>query len=414
MKNLVFFFFAVFFFVSCTKDDDIPEIRPDTDSITILSYLVANNNLNDFLSYNVANMYDGLSLMDKPATLLIYWDGQTSITGKNHLLLKYETDGKGNINGKKVDENLTENQILKEAQILKEYSSQISTDKNVMSMVLQDMVSFSPTDKIGLVIGSHGSSWLNTISTSHRAIGYDGVYANSISLPDLADALQSIGKKIEFLLLDACFMGTMETCYYLRDVTDYMISSVMEVPAEGFPYNMFMKDLYKGTVDGYKNVCQSFINYYKNVYDEGKDNAWGTVALIDASEVQTLTSQLKEEIISHKEMLADYDVTTLQDYGRAGGVHIAYDVEQFVKDLNGGILPNAFGEQLNRTVLYKGCLEEARSYSYEYSYDVDVSNFCGLGLYIPISSRYKWNSYLKTIEWYTIAGWNTIPFNWDF
>ena len=414
MKNLVISLFALFFLVSCTSDDEVLEKQPDTDSLTILSYLVANNNLNDCLSYNVAIMYAGLSSMNKPATLLIYWDGQTSISGKNHLILKYETDGKGNINGKRADINLTENQILKEAQILKEYSSQISTDKNVMSIVLQDMVTFSPTDKIGIIIGSHGSSWLNTISTSHRAIGYDGVYANSISLPDLADALQSIGKKFEFLLFDACFMGTMETCYYLRDVTDYMISSVMEVPAEGFPYDMFMKDLYKGTVDGYKNVCQSFINYYKNVYDKGEGNAWGTVALVDASEVQSLTNQLKEEIISHKETLADYDVTTLQEYGRAGGVHIAYDVEQFVKELNGGVLPQTFGDQLSKTVLYKGCLEETRSYSYEYSYDVDASNFCGLGLYIPISSRDKWNSYLKTIEWYTIAGWNTIPFNWNF
>lgn len=415
MKNLIFSLLALFCLVSCTKDDDTLEMQPEAESITILSYLVANNNLNDCLSYNVATMYEGLVSMDQPATLLIYWDGQTLISGKNHLILKYETDGKGNVNGKNVNGNLTEDQILKEAQILKEYSSQISTDKTVMSMVLQDMVHFSPTDKIGLVIGSHGSSWLNTISTSHRAIGYDGVYANSISLPDLTDALLSVGKKFEFLLLDACYMGTIETCYYLRNVTDYMISSVMEVPAKGFPYHLLMEDLYKGTVADYKKVCQDYINYYKDIYYNDKNEyAWGTVALVDADEVQTLTNLLKEEIISNKDILADYDVTTLQEYGRAGGVHIAYDVEQFVKDLNGGILPNAFGEQLNKTVLYKGCLEETRSYSDEYSYDVDVSNFCGLGIYIPIASRYKWNAYLKTIEWCKIAGWNQVSFDWDF
>lgn len=93
MKNLVISLFALFFLVSCTSDDEVLEKQPDTDSLTILSYLVANNNLNDCLSYNVAIMYAGLSSMNKPATLLIYWDGQTSILGKNHLILKYETDG---------------------------------------------------------------------------------------------------------------------------------------------------------------------------------------------------------------------------------------------------------------------------------------------------------------------------------
>ena len=382
--------------------------------ITILSYLIANNNLNEDLLGNIRNMYLGLSKMNKPATLLIYWDGKSSIGNNNstHLILKYETDGKGKINGKPalgIDARTRE--ILDVAEVLKEYSSQVSTDKNVFQGVLSDMVSFSPTDKLGLIIGSHGSSWLNTISTSGRALGYDGSISNSIALTDIVEAIESVGQKFEFLLFDACYMGTIEVCYEVRNVTDYLIASVMELTVKGFPYEYFMEYLYETTINGYKQVCQSFINYYEDIYKNG-NVAWGTIALIDCKEVDGLVNQLKQEIVAHKDVLSNFDVQDIQEYGREGGRNIAYDLKHFVKKLNEGNVPQQFIKELDEVVLYKGCLEKASYYSY--NYDVDVDNFCGIGLYIPLSSYSKWNTYFKTLDWYTASGWNEVTFNWNF
>ena len=187
LKKFLGVFLLVALLVSCNKEDDAsnPQPLPSNDSITILSYLIANNNLDDALSFNIAIMYDGLAEMTEPATLLVYWDGRTSIGANKskHLILKYETDGKGKINGRQaLDTSAKLKDILNEAIILKEYKEQVSTDKHVMSMVLQDMAAFSPTDRLGLVIGSHGSSWYHTIAT--RALGYDGSLSNSILFPD--------------------------------------------------------------------------------------------------------------------------------------------------------------------------------------------------------------------------------------
>lgn len=406
---------VLLFLSSCNPSDEEPTPIPDKDSVTILAYLIANNDLNDALLFNVAIMYDGLKDMDKPATLLVYWDGKSSM-GKNnstHLILKYETDGKGKINGKPaLGIDATTREILDVAEVLKEYPSQVSTDKNVFQGVLSDMVSFSPTDKLGLIIGSHGSAWLNTISTSGRALGYDGNTSNSIELTDMVEAIETVGNKFEFLLFDACFMGTAEVCYECRDLADYIIASVMEVPGYGFPYDYFLSDLYNGTITGYKKVCQSFVDYYKSEYEKGKDGCWGTIALVDCSEVTNLITLVREEIVTHKDALSDYDAGKLQEYGRDGGKYIAYDLQHFIKDLNGGEIPWAFENQMNKTVLYKGCLEEARYYSY--NYDVDVDNYCGLGLYIPLPTRSKWNTYFKTLEWYTASGWNEVSFSWKF
>ena len=401
--------------LACTEDDEPtvnPEPTPADESVTVLSYLIANNNLDDFMVQNVCIMYDGLAVMTEPATLLIYWDGQTAV-GKNkskHLILKYETDGKGKINGKKALETTSSwKEVFDEAVILKEYPDQLSTDKEVMATVLQDMAKFSPTQNLGLIVGSHGSSWYNTIYT--RALGYDGSTSNAINLPDMVEAMETLEKPFEFILFDACYMGTMEVAYAFRHVADYQISSVMEVPAYGFPYDYFLGDLFKGTVEGYKDVCQSFVDYWKSVYDEGK-TAWGTIALIDSKEVEGMTQAVREQIVVHKDTLASYVPKRIQEYGRQAGQGIAHDLEHFVKDLNGGETPQAFAEQLEKTVLYKGCLEEAR-YT-PYNYDVDATNYCGLGIYIPQSNKSKWNPYFKTLDWYEASGWNEVTFSWDF
>lgn len=389
--------------VSCGKNDDTPQPKPVPSSeITILAYLVANNNLDDYLLTNIGAMYDGLAEMDQQATLLVYWDGKTKI-GSNkaqHLILKYVTDGKGNINGlPALDMNATLNDVLDEAEIVKEYDTQVSVDKTVMSKVLKDMVSLAPSSKLGLVFGSHGSSWLNSIHT--RAFGQDGKNYDTILIPDMVEAISSTNKKYEFILFDACYMGTAEVAYAFRHVCDYQISSVMEVPAYGFPYEDFMKYLYKGNVENYKLVCKSFVDFHQG--------AWGTVALIDSKEVGSLVSEIKKEIVEHKDDLADYDVSDLQEYGRTSGPYIAYDLGQMISDLNDGNVPSTFSSQMDKTILYKGCIEKAMS-----NYAVDAANYCGLGIYIPVEKRPKWNEYFKTLDWYTASGWSEVTFSWKF
>lgn len=379
--------------------------------ITIMAYLVANNNLDDDLLANVGAMYDGLAQMTKPAVVLIYWDGQTSIGSNNskHLILKYETDGKGNINGNPaLSLDFTLDAVLDEGVIIKEYPTQFSTSIDVMSKVINDMISIAPTSKYGLIFGSHASSWLNSIYT--RAFGQDGSRTdNTMLIPDMVEALKSVGKTFDFILFDACYMGTIEVAYTFREVANYQISSVMEVPAYGFPYENFMGNLYKGTVDNYQKVCQAYVDYYKTLYSEG-DVAWGTVALINSKEVGNLTDALKQVIVDNKETLANYNTKHLQEYGRNSGPYIASDLGHFVKDLNDGTLPATFNDQLAKTILYKGCVEDA----YPSSYRVDAAHYSGLGIYIPVSVRPEWNDYFKTIDWFTASGWNEVTFSWDF
>ena len=378
-----------------------------------MGYFIADaSGIEDDIFRNIAAMYDGLALMKKPATLLVYWDGSGDYgQWEDPVILRYTTDGKGNVNGQKqLPEDATANEVVDLAEVVKQYPSQLSVDKSVMTQVLKDMIAVSPTERVGLVAASHGSAWTNSIFMS-RSFGQDGKGTdNTMLVSDMADAMKATGKKFDFLLFDACFMGTAEVCYDLRDVADYQIVSVMEVPAYGFPYESSLDYLYEGTVDGYKKICQAYIDFYQERYENG-DYAWGTIALVDSKEMEGLADATRAEIVEHKDVLGnDFDESDIQEYGKQGGRGIAYDLGQLMAVLNNGTMPSVFADQLNKTVLYKSCLEIANPSSYK----VDAANYCGLGVYIPIRYNDNWNDFFKTISWYTVAGWNEVTFSWDF
>jgi len=421
MKKFLWIFSLAGLLFACNNNED-PEPKPvDQDGITILAYLIGNvDKIESDIWTNIASMYDGLCEMNEKATLLIYWDGSGSYGEWNHpVVLRYVNDGKGKVNGlSPLDVNATVEEVVAIADVVIEYPSQISTNKDVMSKVLKDMISKTNTNNIGLITGSHGSAWVNSIFMNpSRAYGQDGKGTdNTILIKDMADAMKSTGKIFDFLLFDACYMATLEVCYDLRDATNYQLSSVLEIPAYGFPYHDIMKYLYEGTVEGYNKACQGYIDYYK---EQSKySNVWGTISLINSKEIIPLSNLIKNEIIKNKEVLKNYTPNHLQEYGRHNNAnYISVDAKQFIKDINNGPLSSEFISQFNKTILYKGCLDEEESYDnsyYGYDFDIDKENYCGIGMYVPIKSYKNWNAYFKTLDWYTAAGWNEVDFSWNF
>lgn len=409
MKKFLLLLTLPFLMLGC-NNEDLPQPILQAD-ITVMAYLVAENNLDDELKENIRTMFLGLSSFDKSANLLIYWDGNSSIGGiDNPMILRYVCDGKGNINGKStIGKDFTLKDILDLADPVKQYSSQVSTDKVVMSQVLNDMINLCTTDKVGLVAGSHASSWVAPYSRG-RAFGDDN--GNSIKLSDMAEAIGSTNRIFDFLLFDACLMGSAEVCYDFKDVTNFQIVSALEIPADGFPYNLMIADLYEGTPNGYQKACEKYISYYGDRADKNIINSWGTISLINSSKMESFSKVIKEELLSHKDELKNFKVSGLQEYGRNWGKYVSVDIEHFIKTLNQGNIPTNFENALNEVVVYTDCLDKTSDNAN--SYIVDKNNYSGLGLYVPIKGKYEWNNHFKTIAWYNAVGWNEITFDWHF
>ena len=164
MKKLFLLLTFVSLFTACKDDDgsELPDL-PKSD-MTVIAYLLADTSIiPDDLWTNVAAIYDGLSLMDKPASVYIYWDGTSNSSFWDHpVVLKFSTDEHGKVNGQpQLPQDATVDEVVELAEVVKEYPQQMSTDKDVMARVLKDIIGMTDTERLGLIAGSHGSAWLD-------------------------------------------------------------------------------------------------------------------------------------------------------------------------------------------------------------------------------------------------------------
>lgn len=406
--------------------NEIPEQQPAKRSgRTVLAYLISNNkagSLDTYLRDNVIDMYTALGNMKESCTLLVFYRPYTGDAPLSKpTLMSFYADGRGNINNVAAltGSELTFDAVCRIAQ-KKEYTmnSQIATDPAVMEEVFTDMQTVAPSDSYGLILGSHASGWMKGTSVPTKAFGDDDGY--NIDIPDLADVLKnSFSEKLDFVLFDACMMGTAEVGYELRETTSYCIASVMETPVYGFPYDQILPYLYSENVD-YSAVCHEFISFNKT-----KD-VWGTCAVMDCSQMENLASAVKAKLSEWEDALFSVSMRNVQQYGVNNYKYFSYDVLDFFRELGGksGVAETDLNEViasiqtvLNEAVIAKECIPNPSNSSFR----VDEARFCGIGMYIPKEvndyvpdniSWNNWNSYYEqSISWYHAAGWADLNLN---
>lgn len=417
--------YTLLVFVLAACSNEIPEQQPAKRSgRTVLAYLISNspNSLEINLQNNVVDMYMALAEIKDSCTLLVFYRPQEYSSYLDvPTLLCFDTDGRGNINNLPAltGTDLTFESVCQVAQ-KKEYTmnSQIATDPVVMEEVLKDMQKIAPSDSYGLILGSHASGWMKGNSVQSKAFGDDDGY--NINIPDLADVLKnSFSEKLDFVLFDACMMGTAEVGYELKEITSHCIASVMETPALGFPYKQIFSYLYSENID-YSAVCHEFISFNKT-----KD-VWGTCAVMDCSQMENLASAVKAKLSEWEDALFSVSMRNVQQYGVNNYKYFSYDVLDFFRELGGksGVAETDLNEAiasiqtvLNEAVIAKECIPNPSNSSFR----VDEARFCGIGMYIPkevndyVPDNISWNNwndyYKQSISWYRAAGWADLNLN---
>lgn len=408
--------------------NEIPEQQPAKRSgRTVLAYLISNSpkSLEGNLQDNVVDMYMALAEIKDSCTLLVFYRPQEYSSYLDvPTLLCFDTDGRGNINNLPAvtGTDLTFESVCHVA-LKKEYTmnSQIATDPAVMEEVFTDMQTVAPSDSYGLILGSHASGWMKGTSVPTKAFGDDDGY--NIDIPNLADVLKnSFSEKLDFVLFDACMMGTAEVGYELRETTSYCIASVMETPVYGFPYDQILPYLYSENVD-YSAVCHEFMSFNKT------NNLWGTCAVMDCSQMENLASAVKAKLSEWQDALSSVSMQNVQQYGVNSYKYFSYDVLDFFRELGrkSGIVKTtdlneaiaSVQSALNQAVIAKDCLSGV-----DYDFDglvIDGTRFCGIGMYIPkevndyVPDNISWNNwndyYKQSISWYRAAGWADLNLN---
>ena len=410
MKKILFLLLSVFVFTACS--DEIPEEKvPVKSGRTVLAYLISNNssgNLDRNLKQNLVDMYSGLAETTDSCTLLVYYrpyendaDGFEGPT-----ILKYNSDGNGNINGRSslTGGDLNAGRVIQESDgisCFKEEQNHISTSPETMKRILGLMVNMSPSQSYGLVFGSHGTSWMPGNTVKGRSFGDDDGY--NINIPEMSDVLEDVfsGKQLDFILFDACMMATAEVCYEFKDVTDYLIGAVVETHVYGHPYDIILPKLYEKDVP-YGDICKYYIDYSRQL------GAWGTCAAVDCSKMDDLANWVGTNLEVYSDKFTSLDKDAIQQYGVSSFKYFSFDIVDYFKNLNDGNTPEGLENVINKVVVAKDAL-----YGVQYPivgnslYTIDEDRFCGIGMYLPnLVTKSSWNSYYKTLSWYKAVGWD--------
>lgn len=423
-------------FAACSKSEDnnvepgpdpyeVPK-APERGSVadrTVLIYLVGDNSLSSFASSDLQEISEAIKTMDaniyKKNNLLIFYDqSSSSLKPKLYRLVKT-----GEVKASATDSNSKELVISTQEEIIFEYPEEVTaTEPTIIKEVMDKSFSTFPANSYGFVYWSHGDGWLpgnyeHAALRSLSPIRWMGIDANNLSdryaptyrtgIPELAQVLKSAPKKLEFLLLDACFMLSMEVAYELKDCANYIIGSPTETPGPGAPYTQVVPAMF-GSSQAAVRIAENYFKFYDNKYNPDVTNSnsnWTggvSMTVLDCSKLKDLAAATRANFSSQS-----FDIITLRsnvfDYDKRNTTsHVGYyDLQGLMEQV---LYPEGYIEWLK---VYQSALAFWKTTPKNYSsvakmFSMEGAN--GVTHYIPTAAFAERDEEYRSTSWYQDAG----------
>ena len=206
---------------------------------------------------------------------------------------------------------------------------------------------------------------------------------------DLPEFVQACPLHFDYLLMDACLMGGIETAYEFRNIADYIGFSAAEIPAEGFYYSGIPRHLLYDTPADPMSVCS---DYYIKALSRSGSQRTAVVSFIDCSKLEALAQVCRTIFEKYRTGLNTINPGKVQGFFRHNQ-HFFYDLQDIV--INAGASGEdlaAFQTALSDCVLYLAFTERAMS-------SIVVDRFCGFSMYLPCHGNAKLNDFYKGLAW---------------
>ena len=407
---------------------DGPDPVPDEYDRVVILYSVGYNTISDYLKGDIQE------LIDAPSASLPIRGGK-----KAFLVLTHQT-------ARAYDFSTPTSPML--LRISRNYDGSarcdtlVTLEKGVRAIdvpvcrgILEYIGEHFPSQHYGMIFSSHGTGWLPkgyygtekddddvTIWAAPRPLG-TGILDEELpegavpyTLPDPDDIpVKSLGNEVEqiasgrtvayemdlpefvqacplhldYLLMDACLMGGIETAYEFRHIADYIGFSAAEIPAEGFWYTGIPKHLFQDTPATPMGVCIDFYN--KSLTRSGSQQT-AVVSYIDCSKLEEFAQVSARIFEKYRTELSQVDPSKVQGFFRHNQ-HYFYDMLDIVE--KAGVSDadlDAFKAALNACILY-------RAHTPKVMRTIKVDRFCGLSMYLPCHGKPKLDDFYKGLAW---------------
>lgn len=382
MYGGLLFFTVVLMLNSCIFEDKIDR----TIYRTVLVYIGADNNLTNTANSNIYSMNSCISSGMDNYNLLVFVDRKDNVPALLH------------VHDFKID-------------TVAKYPELDSTDPQVMRKVIDEVTQNWKAESYGLVLWSHGTGWLPTNKLHYVAsnMGYVQRRApmtkafawedrKDLKPPYTCMELDGLVEAIpdgvfDFIAFDACFMGSVEVLYALRNKADYIISSCYEIVSYGFPYHIVTRDFMNANLI---KACNEFHKYYNSM--TGWEQMAG-ISLVETSQLDSLARCFRKVVAENKEKIPEIDISTLQCFDRFNR-HVMFDLGDFVDKLEPSReLLAEFRLQLEECVPFK--ISTPYVFPGDLKDQIKIEKYCGMSVYVPI----KWydegglNADYRATEW---------------
>ena len=361
MKHFYFYnALCIILLASCSLYDNTKGNTDETKARrTVIVYMVADNNLSEYAWDKIKEMQSGYK--DNDAHFIVFIDPEDD----SPYLLQI-THGS--------------------CETIMTYPESNITDGTQMNQALNDIIGMYPAKSYGLVLWSHGNSWLPA-GLPMRSFGEDR--GNQMDISTLVAALPV---KFDFILMDACLMGAVEVAYELKDKTDFIIASPTEMLYSGFSYKQMVHELTRTEPD-LKKVAADYIDFYNRRSGIMQS---ASISLINTGELEQLaaiTHQLIENLTYDIETFDRTSVQRLDVYEEQYTFDFLDFIEKAFPDAD--IAP--LKRQLDKTVLFE-------AHTLRFINEYYINTCCGLSCYIPHPNRDDLNTYYQQLEWCKDAG----------
>ena len=398
-------------FTACSSDNEVLSEVNDNLQLnasryapaerTVLVYLAGKNNLSQALQTNLEQMKAGSMLIGNN-TLLVFV--RRDMQGEKPWLARVN-------NGE-----LTDSVSLDDMGFGN--SNMQACNPELMEQVMRYAFSHYPANEYGLVLGGHSTGWLIDEEPGQtRAFGVDNgdgyTYSRKnkrwMNVPTMARVLERV-PHLKFIFADCCNFMCLETMYELRNVTDYIIGSPAEIPAEGAPYEQIIPALFE------KNAfCSSVIDIYYRT-----QNGELPLSAVKTSAIDQLASATRNalDMVQAKIGNGYADTQGLIHYGYSGSsiqfhqeYNLFYDAGDFFRSQLSESDYLQWKQALDKTVIEKRFAKQWRTcmtWRYIYSdFEMTEEKYHGVSMYIPQDANTEYGIYyaqnnedIKQLKWY--------------
>jgi hypothetical protein len=267
-----------------------------------------------------------------------------------------------------------------------------------------------PAKSYGLVISSHGTGYLpdgyyadggeayeqthSAKSRSLRSLGQDVDPDGAVEM-ELKRLHESIPYHMDYILLDACFMGGVETAYELKDKTDIIGFSQTEILAEGFDYQTIANRLLVNE-PAPMLVCEDYFSQYENL-----PSSYGaTISLVRTDGLDNLALVCKNLFQKYRTEISEVDANKVQRYWRTG---LSGPPRSYYYDLRDILSKSGVSEEdmaefdtaLANVVMYE-------AHTNVFMNNINLTNCCGLSMFLPNMGLDALKSFYRdNISWNT-------------